>query len=140
MRAAALLLGTLAATGGVLLLLPRAGGASPAQDAWERTLVLHRYGVELGVRAAGAPPGFLRVSVRDLGPGVPGLAEDLPPTAATLTVNGAAPAPLEPGPAGELHGLLPLAALRPWLSDRVLLEVHSDLRRLCAVDLDLLVP
>jgi len=124
---------------GAALLLPRAGAAS-APDAWSRALVVHCHGIEIAARSAGAPPGCLLVTVRDLGPGVPDLTEDLPPTDATLTVNAAAPIALDPAGPGELRGVLPLVLLRPWFSDDVHLEVRSDARVLLTLDLDLLLP
>jgi hypothetical protein len=124
---------------GAARLLPRAE-AAPVPDAFSRTLVIHHHGIEIATHAAGAPLGCLLVKVRDLGPGVPGLTEDLPPTDATLRVNGAVPVALDPAGPGELVGVLPLALLRPWFSDDVRLEVLSDARLLVTLELDLLLP
>ena len=133
-----LLLLLLAATAALLLRLP--GGAAAPPAGFAREMVVHRHGIGVSMTSLGAPTGCLLLRVRDLGPSVPGITADLPPTEARLDINQAAPLKLETTGPGELGCVVPLMLLRRLLPNTLRLEVGSAGAVLFTLDLDLLLP
>jgi len=100
--------------------------ASSPRPQTPRWLTVHEYGFQVHVEPPSAGQKNWLLSVRDLGPTLPHLRLDLPPTAAQLLVTGHGTLHLQAQANGDLQAAVPRRWLLSKSAPQVQLQVQSQ--------------
>jgi hypothetical protein len=106
-----------------------AGSPRPPAPRW---FTVHEYGIQVHVQPPRVGQKNWLLTVRDLGPVLPHLRVDLPPTAAQLRVAGKGKLHLQAQPNGDLQVAVP----RHWVLSQAAPQVQLQVQSLSAPLLD----
>jgi hypothetical protein len=124
--ASLLAVGSLAAQG-ILHWAQQAQEQSFALAKDSKWITAHKFGIQAKVsNPIGNPQRDRVVTIRDLGPDIADLVEDLAPTAATLQINDRPPLALQFNSSGELEATVPAAWVNLLQRNRADLEVFHQ--------------